>query len=131
MSWSAKAESLDLTTATIEDINHAFDSGGLTIEKLTRMYLDRIEAYNYSGPKINAIITLNPYAMEIAKALDEERKTSGPRSPLHGIPVVLKDLFDTKDMPTSGGFLPFKDVQPIHDAFVVKKLRDAGAIILA
>ena len=131
MSWSANAESLDLTTATIEDINHALDSGALTIEKLTRMYLDRIEAYNDSGPKINAIITLNPDAMEIAKALDEERKTSGPRSPLHGIPVVLKDLFDTKDMPTSGGFLPFKDVQPIHDAFVVKKLRDAGAIILA
>lgn len=125
------AESFDLTTATIEDINHALDSGALTIQKLTRMYLDRIEAYNDSGPKINAIITLNPDAMEIAKALDEERSSKGPRSPLHGIPVVLKDLFDTKDMPTSAGFLPFKDVQPIHDAFVVKKLRDAGAIILA
>jgi Asp-tRNA(Asn)/Glu-tRNA(Gln) amidotransferase A subunit family amidase len=121
----------ELTTATIEDINKAFDAGALTAEKLVELYLARIEAYDQRGPEINAIITLNPEALQIARALDEERRTQGPRSRLHGIPVVLKDLFDTNDMPTSAGFLPLKESQPIHDATVVARLRDAGAIILA
>jgi amidase len=121
----------DLQTATLEDINKAFDAGALTSEKLTQLYLKRIEAYDKRGPNINAVITLNAKALETARALDKERKTKGPRSKLHGVPVVLKDLFDTKDMPTSGGFLPLKSSQPIHDATVVARLRDAGAIILA
>jgi amidase len=120
-----------LETATVEDINRAFDKGVLTSEKLVQMYLKRIEAYDKQGPKINSIITLQPQALQIARALDKERKEKGPRSPLHGIPVVLKDLFDTKDMPTSAGFLPMKQSQPIHDATVVARLRDAGAIIFA
>jgi amidase len=120
-----------LETATVEDINRAFDKGVLTSEKLVQMYLKRIEAYDKQGPKINAVITLQPQALQIARALDKERQEKGPRSPLHGIPVVLKDLFDTKDMPTSAGFLPMKQSQPIHDATVVARLRDAGAIILA
>src|SRR5688572_15791460 len=121
----------NLQTATIEDINRAFDAGALTSEKLVQLYLNRIAAYDKKGPNINAIITLQPKALEIARALDKERKEKGPRSKLHGIPVVLKDLFDTKDMPTSAGFLPMKNSQPIYDATVVAKLRDAGAIILA
>jgi amidase len=121
----------DLQTATIEDINKAFDSGALTSEKLVQMYLKRIEAYDKKGPKINAVITLNPKALEIARALDAERKAKGPRSKVHGIPVVFKDLFDTNDMVTTAGFLPMKNSQPIHDATVVAKLRDAGAIIFA
>lgn len=125
------AKTFSLETATIEDINEAFDSGALTAEKLVSMYLARIDAYNKSGPEINAIITLQPDALKIARELDKERAESGPRSKLHGIPVVLKDLFDTYDMPTSAGFLPMKDSQPLYDATVVKRMRDAGAIIFA
>jgi amidase len=131
ISVEVRGANFDLSTATVADINAAFDSGALTSEKLTQLYLARIEAYDKAGPKINSVITLNAKALETARALDAERKTKGPRSPLHGIPVVLKDLYDTKDMPTSAGFLPLKNSQPIHDATVVKRLRDAGAIILA
>ncbi len=127
----AHAAQFDLQTATLEDINKAFDAGALTSEKLTQLYLKRIEAYDKSGPHINAVITLNAKALETARGLDKERKAKGPRSKLHGVPVVLKDLYDTKDMPTSGGFLPLKSSQPILDATVVARLRDAGAIILA
>jgi amidase len=126
-----RAAQIDLASATIADLNAAFDTGALTSEKLTQLYLARIQAYDQAGPKINAVITLNPDALATARALDAERKSKGPRSPLHGIPVVLKDLYDTKDMPTSAGFLPLKNSQPLHDATVVKRLRDAGAIILA
>jgi amidase len=127
----AGAATFDLQTATIEDINKAFDAGALTSEKLVQLYLNRIAAYDKKGPNINAVITLAPKALEQARALDKERKAKGPRSKLHGIPVVLKDLFDTKDMPTSAGFAPMKNSQPIYDATVVARLRDAGAIIFA
>lgn len=127
----AHAAEFNLQTATIEDINKAFDAGALTSEKLVQLYLNRIAAYDKKGPNINAVITLNPKALEIARALDAERKAKGPRSKLHGIPVVFKDLFDTKDMPTTAGFLPMKDSQPVYDATVVARLRDAGAVILA
>jgi amidase len=126
-----RATTFELSTATIADINAAFDAGALNSEKLVQLYLARIEAYDKQGPKINSVITLNPKALETARELDAERKAKGPRSPLHGIPVVLKDLYDTKDLPTSAGFLPLKNSQPILDATVVKRLRDAGAIILA
>lgn len=127
----ATAAEFDLQTATLEDINRAFDAGALSSEKLTQLYLNRIAAYDKQGPKINSVIFLNPNALKEAKALDTERKAKGPRSKLHGVPVVLKDLFDTKDMPTSGGFLPMKNSQPVYDATVVKRLREAGAIVLA
>jgi amidase len=127
----AYAAEFNLQTATVEDINKAFDSGALTSEKLVQLYLNRIAAYDKKGPNINAVITLNPKALEIARALDAERKANGPRSKLHGIPVVFKDLFDTKDMPTTAGFLPMKDSQPVYDATVVARLRDAGAVIFA
>ena len=125
------AVSFDLQIATIEDINHAFDAGALTSERLVELYLARIAAYDKQGPNINAVITLNAEALTTARALDAERREKGPRSPLHGVPVVLKDLYDTKDLPTSAGFLPLKNSRPIHDATVVARLRAAGAIILA
>ncbi len=128
---AARGATFDLQTATLADINAAMDAGALTSEKLVSLYLARIAAYDQAGPKINSVIALNPQALETARALDAERKAKGPRSPLHGVPVVLKDLFDTKDLPTSCGFLPMKNSQPLHDATVVKRLRDAGAIILA
>lgn len=112
------------------DIQLAMDAGSLSSEQLTQLYLDRIEKYDQAGPAINAFLYVNPNAIEEAKALDEERRQNGPRSPMHGVPVVLKDVFDTVDMPTTGGFLPLKGVKPTKDAFVVKKMREAGAIIL-
>jgi amidase len=122
---------LDLTTASIAELNAAFDSGALTSERLVELYLARIAAYDDAGPKINAVLALNADALKTARALDAERKSKGPRSPLHGIPVLLKDVFDTADMPTTGGYLPLKGVKPTHDATIVKRLRDAGAIMLA
>ena len=87
----------------------------LTSEQLVKLYLKRIEAYDKQGPKINAVLHLNAEALETARALDKERREKGPRSPLHGIPVIVKDVFDTADMPTTGGYLPLKGVKPTQD----------------
>jgi amidase len=125
------AKTLDVDALTIADIGRAFDSGALTSEKLVQLCLARIQAYDRQGPSLRAVLTLNPKALDTARALDAERKAKGPRSPLHGIPVVLKDNFDTFDMPTTGGSVLLEGSIPSKDAFVVKKLRDAGAIILA
>ena len=127
----ARAASVDLASATIADLNDAFASGSLTSEKLVKMYLKRIDAYDKKGPALNTVIMLNPKALDEARALDRERKTKGARSPMHGIPMVLKDNFDTFDLPTTAGSLLLKGSIPPDDAFVVKKLRDAGAIMLA
>ena len=78
----------DLTTASLADINAAFDAGALTSERLVQMYLDRIEAYDHAGPQLNAVLALNGGALATARALDAERRAQGPRSPLHGIPVL-------------------------------------------
>lgn len=122
---------ITVETATIADLQAAFEKGTLTAEKLTQIYLARIEAYDKSGPKINAVITLNPNALAEARALDAERKSGHVRGPLHGIPVVLKDNFNTADMPTTAGCQLLAGSIPPADAFLTKKLRDAGAIILA
>lgn len=122
---------LDLTTATIADLNAAFVRGTLTAESLTEMYLDRIAAYDKQGPTINAVIALNAKALDEARALDAERRAGRVRGPLHGIPIVLKDNFNTRDLPTTGGSQLLEGSIPPADAFVVRKLRDAGAIVLA
>jgi amidase len=127
---TARAQTLGIAGATIADLNRAFESGALTSEALVQMYLDRIQAYDQQGPVLNAMLYVNPKALEQARALDAERKARGPRSPLHGIPVVLKDNIDTGDQPTTGGSLILKGSIPPDDAFFVKRLRDAGAIIL-
>ncbi len=124
------AAQFDLSTATIADINAAFDAGALTSEKLVQLYLARIDAYDQNGPTLNSIITLNSKALETARSLDAERKAKGPRSPLHGIPILFKDVFDTYDMPTTGGFKPMATSQPSRDSFIVDRLRKAGAIVL-
>ena len=126
----ASAKIFDLSTATVLDIQEAMNAGALTSEKLTELYLARIAAYEQAGPKLNAIITLNPKALETARALDAERKAGGPRSPLHGVPILLKDNYDTADLPTTGGSLALKGTVAPDDAFTVAKLRAAGAIIL-
>lgn len=127
----AFARTIDLDAATIADINAAFSAGTLTAETLVEMCLARIAAFDRRGPSLRAVLTLNPKALETARALDAERKTKGPRSPLHGIPIVLKDNYDTFDLPTTGGSVLLEGSIPPDDAFVVKKLRAAGAIILA
>ncbi|MEP7118090.1 MAG: amidase family protein, partial [Acidobacteriota bacterium] len=127
----AAAQAVELDSATIAQLAAAMDAGTLTSEKLVQLSLARIDAYDDQGPKLNALITLNPKALEQARALDAERKAKGKRSPLHGIPVILKDNFDTFDLATTGGSLLLEGSLPPDDAFVVKKLRDAGAIILA
>jgi amidase len=128
---STQAAEFDLATATFAETQAAMQSGALTSEKLTQLYLARIAAYDSQGPKIASVLHINANALAEAKALDAERKTKGPRSPLHGVPIVVKDVFDTVDMPTTGGYLPLKGVKPTKDAFVITKLKDAGAIILA
>jgi len=125
------AQTLELSNATLADINAAFDAGTLTSEQLVALYLARIAAYDEVGPKLNAVLTLNPKAIDEARALDRERKTSGRRSPLHGIPVVLKDNIDTTDLPTTAGSFVLAGSHPPDDAFLVKKFREAGAVILA
>jgi Asp-tRNA(Asn)/Glu-tRNA(Gln) amidotransferase A subunit family amidase len=97
---------------------------------LVDAYLARIAAYDSAGPRLNAIVTLNPRAREDADVLDRERAAGSVRGPLHGIPVLVKDNFDTTDIPTSGGTLALATLQPDADAFQVKRLREAGAVIL-
>jgi amidase len=125
------AKTIDLDSATIADINAAFNAGTLTAENLVQLCLTRIQSYDRQGPSLHAVMAINPKAVETARELDAERKAKGPRSALHGIPVVLKDNYNTADMPTTGGSVLLEGSVPPGDAFVVKKLRDAGAIILA
>ena len=121
----------DMATATIAELQDAMADGRLTSERLTKAYLDRIAAYDKTGPAINAVITLNPAAVDEARTLDAERRERGGRGPLHGIPVILKDNIDTRDLPTTGGCHILEDSVPPDDAFLVRRLRDAGAIIIA
>lgn len=121
---------ISLDSATIADLNAAFDAGTLTAERLTEMYLARIRAYDRQGPSLRALITVNPKALDNARQMDAERRTKGRRSPLHGIPIVLKDNIDTTDMPTTAGSVLLEGSVPPDDAFVTKRLRQAGAIII-
>jgi amidase len=122
----ARGAGLNIETATTADLNAAFADGTLTSEQLVSAYLKRIEAYDKQGPAINAIITLNKKALDEARQLDAERKSGKVRGPLHGIPVVVKDNYDTVDMPTTAGSQLLEGHMAKQDAFMVKKLREAG-----
>ncbi len=124
------AAELDLNTATVLDLQKAYDAG-LTSERVVEAYLKRIAAYDQAGPKLNSILLVHPDALKIARELDAERKARGPRSPLHGVPIVVKDNYDTFDLPTTGGAKALAGTTPGRDAFTVARLRAAGAIILA
>jgi amidase len=124
------APSFQIVETSIDDIHAAYRSGELTVRQLVQAYLDRINAYDKSGPTINSIITLNSHALEEADRLDAAYKRSGFVGPLHGIPVLVKDEIDAAGMPTTLGTLVFKDYRPPRDAFAVARLREAGAIIL-
>jgi amidase len=122
---------VNLDHATIADVNAALAKGTLTSERLVQLFLARIQAFDRQGPMLRSVITVNPKAIETARALDAERRSKGPRSPLHGIPIVVKDNIDTADMPTTGGSVLLEGSLPPDDAFVIQKLRAAGAVIIA
>ncbi|HWO86348.1 MAG TPA: amidase family protein [Stellaceae bacterium] len=129
---SAQESPFRFQEATIAGIDAAFAAGQLTCTQLTKLYLDRIAAYNMQGPSLHAIITVNPKAMDIAAEMDRGYRTS-PASvgPLHCIPVILKDNFNTFDLPTTGGNVSMKTSVPPSDAFTVARIRKAGALIVA
>jgi amidase len=125
-----KSRSFDVMETTIDQVHAAYKLGKLTARQLVQAYLDRIDAYDKQGPRINCVITINPKALEEADKLDAKYKTSGLTGPMHGIPVLIKDQVDTAGMPTTLGSIVFKDYRPPLDSFVVDRLRKAGAIIL-
>src|SRR5260370_2380636 len=117
--------------ATLAGLLAAFRAKELTCRQLVQMYLDRIEAYDRKGPALNAIVMVNPNALATADALDAKFAQSGLAGPLHCVPVIVKDNYDTVDMPTSPASLSFKGSTPLRKAFQVRKLREAGALMLA
>lgn len=114
----------------LADAQLQMSSGALTSEALTQAYLDRIEQIDRAGPALNSVIEINPDALADARVLDAERKAGQARGPLHGIPVLLKDNIDAVGMVNSAGSLALADNRPTHDAFLVTRLREAGAVIL-
>lgn len=122
---------LDLNEITISELQEKMKTGEYSSEQVTKVYLQRIDAIDKNGPALNSVIELNPDAVAIAKAMDEERKAGKIRGPLHGIPVLIKDNIDTADkMMTTAGSLALVGNIASKDAFIVKKLREAGAVLL-
>ena len=121
----------DVVEKTVLELQNAMTNGKTTAQQLVRLYLARIAAIDNAGPQLNSVIELNPDALAIAGALDAERKAKGPRGPLHGIPVLLKDNIATADkMQTTAGSLALMGMKPPRDAALVTRLRDAGVVIL-
>jgi amidase len=121
----------ELEEATVAELRSKMESGELTARQLTKAYLARIEALDRQGPMLRSVIEINPEALSIAEALDQERKNAGPRGPLHGIPVLLKDNIDTADrLTTTAGSLALEGSIPEQDSHVARRLREAGAVIL-
>jgi amidase len=115
---------------TIADVHAAYESGALTARELVQMYLERIEAYDQKGPRINSLISINPLALRQAAELDAAFKRSGLVGPLHGIPIIVKDQINVLGMKTTLGSVLFRDYQPEREGFAIAKLRAAGAIFL-
>src|ERR1700687_6391552 len=121
----AYAQSLNL-----EEVTRA-DRGRYTSRAVTEWYLARIDSLDKNGPRVNSVIELNPDALAIADVLDRERATVGPRGPLHGVPVLIKDNIETADhMSTTAGSLALAGSIAARDSFVAERLRAAGAVIL-
>ncbi|WP_088892538.1 amidase family protein [Leptolyngbya ohadii] len=129
-------KSFNLLDASIAEINQALEFGALTSQELVQLYFDRINAYDFNAPlgegaqPLNTILALNENALAIAKTLDEERRQGNIKSPLHGIPVLLKDNIDTADQPTTAGSVALEGSTPPDDAFITANLREAGAVII-
>jgi amidase len=130
-SSSLEVEAFELDELTIADLQTGMASGKFTSRTLTAKYLARIDALDKNGPAVNSVIEVNPDAMAMADTADQARSSGGNRGLLHGIPVVIKDNIDTADrMQTTAGSLALFDSRPAQDAFVARKLREAGAVIL-
>lgn len=121
----------DFEEATIAEMQKAMESGLITSRQLTSDYLARIEAYDQQGPRLNSLSAVNPNALEEAEWMDAERAASGPRGPLHGIPVIVKDNYLTRGLQTAAGSASLAGWVSQEDATVVRRLRDAGAVLLA
>ena len=130
LAFAGQARAYDVTEKSITELQAALASGEVTSHQLVEGYLARIQAYDKAGPKLNAVVTINAKALDEADALDKERGQKKLRGPLHGIPVLVKDNYETVGMPTSAGTLALATYQPTADAFQVRKLRAAGAIII-
>ena len=126
-----QGQTFEVAESTIAAQQKAMSEGRVTSKTLVQSYLNRIAAFDQRGPRLNAIITLNPNALKEAEALDRERTAKGARGPLHGIPVIVKDNYGTADMPTTAGTIALIGFTPASDAYQVKKLREAGAVIIA
>ncbi|MDR3467404.1 MAG: amidase family protein [Xanthobacteraceae bacterium] len=127
----AHAAGFDFEQATIPEVQRALRAHRLTCRALVQACLDRIDAYDQRGPKLNAILTLNPRALDEADRRDDALRKRGAAGPLHCVPIVLKDNYDTADLPTTGGSRSLAGSRPGKDAFVVARLRAAGALVLA
>jgi amidase len=126
-----EVQPFELDEITISDLQDGMKSGKFTARSLVEKYSSRIDDVDQRGPAINSVIEMNPDALSIAAALDQERKAKGPRGPLHGIPVLIKDNIDTADrMMTTAGSLALVGSKPSKDSFVAEKLRASGAVIL-
>jgi len=127
----ATGAEMSIEAATIAQLQAAMAGRTLTARRLVDFYLERIAALDVNGPALRSVIETNPDALAIADQLDQERQTGGPRGPLHGIPILLKDNIDTADrMHTTAGSLALLESRPARDAFVAERLRAAGAILL-
>ena len=125
------AQEFELVEATIEEAHSAMESGRITCRSLVQGYIDRIAAFDQTGPRLNAIQHLNERALEKADSLDTSMRSIGISGPLHCVPVLLKDQVETADMPTTYGSALFQDFVPDRDATITIRMREAGAIILA
>ena len=123
-------EDFAIEETTVAGVQQALRTHVRTGRQIVQAYLDRIAAYDRDGPTFNSILTLNPNALAEADRLDAERAGGAPAGPLHCVPLVLKDNYNTADLPTTGGSASLAGMQPRADAFVVARLRKAGAIIL-
>ena len=129
-STPSTALAFDVMEKSIDDLQRAMQDKQVTSRQLVDIYLARIEAYDKRGPSLNAIMAVNPRAREAADALDDERASRGARGPLHGIPVLVKDNYETIEMPTTAGSIALAAFHPARDAVLVQRLKAAGAVIL-
>ena len=128
---TAHGPAFDVTETTIAAVHAAMRGGRLNCRQLVTTYLRRIDAYEKQGPAINALVVVNPVALTVADSLDKRFAVEGLTGPLHCIPVIVKDNFETTDLPTTAGSLSLQGMIPRQDAFMVRRIRDAGAIVLA
>jgi amidase len=124
------AAGYDVAEKSIEELQRAMQGGEVTSRQLVELYLERIDAYDKQGPALNAITAVNPRAREAADALDAERAAGRVRGPLHGVPVLVKDNYETIEMPTSAGSIALASFHPARDAFLVQRLKAAGAVVI-